>query len=115
MGRSGICIDCFAKKNKEEVERKGIVYLIQPAIYNGTKYYKVGMSKKENIDRIKSYKLHTRVLCIYNCKNPIEIEKSIIEVFTKKFQVLEGREYFIIEHLKETEIQKLFMDIINSQ
>lgn len=95
-------------------ETKGIVYLIQPATYINTNCYKIGMSNKETIDRIKNYKLHTRVLCVYNCDNPSEVEKNLIEAFTEQFEVIQGKEYFKVE-CKEQDIQNLFMSIINSQ
>tara|TARA_R110002110_G_scaffold285664_1_gene500015 strand:- start:125 stop:742 length:618 start_codon:yes stop_codon:yes gene_type:complete len=122
-----ICERCWKKtlkiekiKQQKEKERllkfkngcsKGMVYLIQPEIYYGTNCYKVGMSNKENIDRVKSYKNDSRILCVYNCKNPHKMEKNIINRFTDCFDIVKGKEYFYID-LEEQEIQNMFMETI---
>jgi len=91
----------------------GIVYLIQPAVYVGTNYFKIGMSSKDTIDRIKSYKLHTKVLCIYNCDEPENVEKKLIKYFTEKYKVIKGKEYFDAINIDKTLLQKEFMNVIN--
>jgi len=125
--KNGICENCYKieihRKKIEKIKEKerllkiknggnnGMVYLIQPDIYYGTNCYKVGMSSKENIDRIKSYKKDTRILCVYNCKNPHKMEKNIINRFTDCFDIVKGREYFYCD-MEEQKIQNMFLEII---
>ena len=127
--KNGICENCWKinihnkkierTKEKERLLKiknggnNGIVYLIQPDIYYGTNCYKVGMSSKENIERIKSYKKDTRILCVYNCKNPGKMEKNIINNFTDCWDVVKGREYFYCD-IDETQLQNMFLEIISN-
>mgnify|MGYP006090550431 CR=1 FL=1 len=46
-----------------KIKMEGIIYLIQPAELVGTNRYKIGCSKKPNLDRVKKgYKKGTRYL-----------------------------------------------------
>lgn len=72
----------------------GIIYFIQPAELLGTQRYKVGMSAKPTMERIKSYKIGTRYLCIMECSDPLRTEKEIKGIFNKKFKLIAGSEYF---------------------
>ena len=101
------------KKKLQQQKNKGIVYLIQPATFVGTNYYKIGMSNKETIDRIKSYKLDTRVLCIYNCEHPEVLEKKLLKHFKEEYKIIKGKEYFDTGRTTETILQQEFMGIIN--
>jgi hypothetical protein len=77
------------------MENTGIVYLIQPAELIGTNIYKIGCSKSTTLNRVKNgYKNGTRYISIYECKNPLKIEKQIKQVFNEKFNLISGYEYF---------------------
>ena len=87
------------------------IYLIQPKEYIGTGTCKVGMSRKNDLQRPKSYGIGTRFLCIMECQNPFRLEKKIIEKFNDSFQKIQGNEYFC--HCgNEDEMIKLFIEIV---
>lgn len=73
---------------------KGIIYLLQPAELVGTDRYKIGMSKKTSLDRIKTYKIGTRYLSIHEVENPLDLENKIKTDFKKRFNLIAGTEYF---------------------
>jgi hypothetical protein len=55
----------------------GIMYLVQPAELINTNKYKIGCSKKNNLDRCKKgYKNGTRFLSIMECIEPLILEKK---------------------------------------
>ena len=75
--------------------QKGVIYLVQPAELVGTHRYKVGCSKKPNLDRCKKgYKKGTRFIAIMECKYPLVIESELKKAFNKKFELIAGREYY---------------------
>jgi len=87
------------------------IYLIQPKEYIGTGTCKVGMSRKNDLQRVKSYGKGTRFLCIMECEDPFRLEKKIIEKFNDSFQKIQGNEYFC--HCGfEDEMIKLFIEIV---
>jgi hypothetical protein len=89
---------------------KGIVYLIQPCELIGTSRYKVGCSKKTDLDRCKNgYKKGSRYICIMECTNPLLLESTIKKNFNNKFTLIAGSEYYEGE---ENKILKYFIDII---
>ena len=74
---------------------KGIIYFIQPHEFIGTDIYKIGMSEKMGYKRvIQGYKKNTEIICVFKCSNPKEIESKIINIFTIKYKLYKGREYF---------------------
>ena len=74
---------------------KGIIYLIQPAELINCNRYKIGCSKSPTLDRCKKgYKIGSRYLCIFECEDPIALEKIIKEQFKLKFKLIAGFEYF---------------------
>jgi hypothetical protein len=74
---------------------KGSVYLVQPAELIGTNRYKLGCSKKGNLDRCKNgYKNGTRYIIIMECENPHNIETQIKQKFNIYFELVAGKEYF---------------------
>ena len=91
------------------MSQPGIIYLIQPAEFLNTDIYKIGMSSKETLDRIKSYKKGTRILFIYNCPDPKFFEKSLILLFNKSFDLYKGLEYFRV-HFHERKLKQIFLD-----
>ena len=70
------------------------IYLIQPKEYIGTGTCKVGMSRKNDLQRVKSYGIGTRYLCIMECEDPFVLEKQIIKEFNEKYCKTSGNEYF---------------------
>lgn len=74
------------------------VYFLQPAELVGTDRYKVGMSGKNNLSRVKSYKSGTRYLCIMECADALKIEKKLLVLFKDKFTLIAGKEYFQIKN-----------------
>ena len=88
----------------------GIVYLVQPAEMFGNGRYKAGMSNSNTLDRcVNGYNKGSRYLCIMECKNPLDVERKIIQEFTQRFKVVSGKEYFEGE---ESEMLQLFCKIV---
>lgn len=72
----------------------GMVYLVQPAILLRTDRFKIGMSGKNTITRIKSYGSDCRIICIRECANPAIVEKELIHICKARFTLLQGSEWF---------------------
>lgn len=89
---------------------EGTIYLIQPELLINTNKFKIGMSKKNDLNRLKSYHSGTRFICIMSCKNPLIIEKKIKDAFTLKYKLVAGNEYF---EGNEEEILTDFFKIIS--
>jgi hypothetical protein len=87
----------------------GLVYLIQPEELLGTNRYKLGCSSKANLDRLKSYKRNSHLLCSYKCTDPFQTENRLKAVFASKFTKVAGNEYF---QGNESEMVKEFMSIV---
>jgi hypothetical protein len=85
----------------------GILYFIQPAELVGTNRYKVGCSTKNDLSRIKAYKMGTRMIMILECNDPFIVEQKIIQTFKEKFSKIAGNEYF---EGYEVEMRKAFYD-----
>ncbi len=74
---------------------KGIIYLIQPSELVGTERYKIGCSRKNDLDRVKKgYKKGTRYLCIMECIDPFKLENIIKKNFNDNFKLISGNEYY---------------------
>jgi hypothetical protein len=74
---------------------KGIIYFVQPAELLGTQRYKVGCSSKSHLQRCTSgYRSGTRYLLIMEYAEPFAIEKIIKKLFTSKYKLIAGTEYF---------------------
>ena len=72
----------------------GIIYLVQPFEFSGSKIFKIGMSESNTIKRIKSYGSKCNVIRVFECVNPKEVEKALITKFKNEFELFKGREYF---------------------
>ena len=83
--------------------------MVQPADLIGTIRYKIGMSNKQKLDRLNSYNMGTRYLCIMEQLNVAELEKKIKVVFNLKFKLVSGRETFEGD---ETEIKYQFLSTV---
>ena len=91
---------------------KGIIYLIQPCELIGTSRYKIGCSKKTDLDRCKKgYKKGSRYICIMECNEPLLLETNIKNTFNNKFTLIAGNEYY---EGNENDMLKCFIDIICS-
>jgi len=89
---------------------KGIIYLIQPCELIGTSRYKIGCSKKTDLDRCKKgYKKGSRYICIMECNEPLLLETNIKNTFNNKFTLIAGNEYY---EGNENDMLKCFIDII---
>lgn len=71
-----------------------IVYLVQPAELVGTSRFKIGRSSKDDLSRLKNYKLGTRYLNVQKCDNDVELENLLINEFNISFVKVAGNEYF---------------------
>ena len=80
--------------NNNKIMANGIIYLIQPEELIGTDLYKIGISSKNNISRINSYKKNTIIIYVLECYNPLNLEKIIKDKFKKVFKLVAGNEYF---------------------
>jgi len=72
----------------------GILYFIQPAELVGTNRFKVGCSAKNDLSRVKSYKVGTRTIMILQCEDPFGIEQKVLQEFNTRFHKIAGNEYF---------------------
>jgi hypothetical protein len=72
----------------------GILYFIQPAELVGTNRFKVGCSTKNDLSRVKSYKVGTRMIMILQCEDPFGVEQKVIQEFNTRFHKIAGNEYF---------------------
>ncbi len=87
----------------------GIIYLLQPCELVGTSRYKIGMSSKSDLSRIRSYKNGSRYISIMECENYLNVERIIKNVFDAKFKKIAGREFY--EGDEQTMLD-LFIDIV---
>lgn len=89
----------------------GYIYLLQPAELVGTDRYKLGISSKDNLNRLKSYGLGTRYIFFMECNDYIFIETKLKEAFNKAncVKLIKGKEYF---QGPECDILKIFMKVI---
>ncbi len=88
------------------------VYLVQPAELVGTNRYKLGMSSLSNLSRVKSYKVGTRYLCIFEQVDALATERKLKRAFCDRYRRIAGLEYFEVND--EAGMVKLFMDIATS-
>ncbi len=88
------------------------VYLVQPVEFINTSCYKVGMSSKEDINRLKSYGRGTEYINYFKCTNYQEAERELINALNDDETVVlfKGREYFCGNKSKILSIFKTVMD-----
>ena len=65
----------------------GIVYFIQPKEYLGTDKYKIGCTRKSNLNRCSSYGINTRFIVVLECINPFEVESLIKHVLRRTYKL----------------------------
>jgi len=87
------------------------VYLLQPAELVGTNRYKIGISSRCDLNRLRSYGSGTRYIHYFECKDYIAVENSLKDNFNrnKKIKCIKGREYFEGD---EQEIIDIFLKIM---
>jgi hypothetical protein len=85
------------------------IYILQEREYKNTKIYKIGKTKQENLKRIRDYSKCTELMLQTNCFDCDKLERTIIELFKKKYILKEdiGAEYF------EGDIYEMKTDIFN--
>ena len=94
------------------INDKGLLYLIQPAELVGTRRYKIGYSKNNDITKFrKDYKKGSRFLDIYEYERSPLLIREIRNDFNNKFKLVAGRTYY---EGNENDIQKNFNTIINT-
>ena len=90
----------------------GIVYLLQPYRYSKKNIYKIGMSRKNNLDRPNNYGSNTIIYLIMNCENSLQAENRIRRVFRKKFKNCLGYDYFQGDiHQMKKEFSKIVFEL----
>ncbi len=76
----------------------GYIYLVHAAkhVTTNTPIYKIGKSKVDDQSRLSAYgkKKERRVLCWIRVANHHAVENRIIDEFSKKFVLRDGREWF---------------------
>jgi len=87
----------------------GLLYFIQPAELVGTTRYKIGRSSKNDLSRLRAYRVGTRMILILECDNDVEIEERLIAAFNSLFPRVAGKEWF---EGNEKEMRTLFYDIV---
>lgn len=87
----------------------GLLYFIQPAELVGTTRYKIGRSSKDDLSRLRAYRVGTRMIMILECENDIEIEEKLIAAFNAQFPRVAGKEWF---EGNEKDMRKLFYDLV---
>lgn len=86
------------------------VYLLQPAELVGTNRYKIGMSRIDDLSRVRSYKKGTRYIMICECNDALDTERRLIKEFNKCYSLIAGNEYFEIND--ELEMINRFNSIV---
>lgn len=90
----------------------GYVYLIQPEEYIGTNVLKIGMSTKNNCERIyKGYGKDHKIILLRHTLTPDSVEKEIKKIFNEKFILEKGYEYFQGD---VNDMEKTFLQIIST-
>ena len=91
-----------------EIITTNYIYLLQEREFIKTKenIYKVGMTKKENLQRFNQYPKSSLLLFQMICNNCKNSEKQIIKLFKEKFKHRRdiGNEYFEGEYKSMTEL-----------
>ena len=76
------------------MKKEGTVYFIQPTELINTKKYKIGMSRENDLCRLKKYHKGTRFICVMSCKYPKTLEETLKKIFQTKYKLIAGSEYF---------------------
>jgi hypothetical protein len=89
----------------------GYIYLLQPAELVGTDRYKIGISSKDNLNRLRSYGNGTRYMFFIECDDFFRIENRLKKAFNdcKDIKLIKGFEYF---EGKQEIIMKIFFKIV---
>jgi len=75
--------------------KDGIIYLIQPSEFLGKKVYKIGMSRKQHINRVRTgYGKLTVWHEISEVTDALSAENKLKQIFNLKFERYQGYEYF---------------------
>lgn len=74
----------------------GYIYLLQPAELVGTDRYKIGISSKNNLNRLKNYGIGTRYMFFIECVDFFNMEDKLKKAFNncKDIKCIKGKEYF---------------------
>lgn len=74
----------------------GYVYLIRPpmSVKTNVAIYKIGMSSKQTLDRLKSYGKDMHILACAGCADPRAVEQELLERFNANYILFDRNEYF---------------------
>lgn len=89
----------------------GYIYLLQPAELVGTDRYKIGISSKDNLNRLRSYGNGTRYMFLLECDDFFRIENRLKKAFNecRDIKLIKGFEYF---EGKQEIIMKIFFKVV---
>lgn len=89
----------------------GYIYLLQPAELVGTDRYKIGISSKDNLNRLRSYGNGTRYMFLLECDDFFRVENRLKKAFNdcKDIKLIKGFEYF---EGKQEIIMKIFFKVV---
>jgi hypothetical protein len=91
----------------------GYCYLVQPALLCQTNRYKIGMSSKADLSRLRSYHNGTRYILVFECDDARVVERKLLFAFNRMYtRCLGGNEYFECDN--EMQMINLFVDIVMS-
>jgi hypothetical protein len=76
------------------MKKEGTVYFIQPTELINTNKYKIGMSRENDLCRLKTYHKGTRFICVMSCKYPKTLE-GILKNSFKAETILNDTIYFL--------------------
>jgi len=91
------------------MKKEGTVYFIQPTELINTNKYKIGMSRENDLCRLKKYHKGTRFICVMSCKYPVTLESILKTCFKSKYKLIAGSEYF---EGNQDEMLEDFLEII---
>lgn len=91
----------------------GYCYLVQPALLCQTNRYKIGMSSKADLSRLRSYHCGTRYILVFECNDARVAERKLLIAFNRAYtRCLGGNEYFECDD--EAAMINLFVEVIMS-
>lgn len=91
----------------------GYCYLVQPALLCQTNRYKIGMSSKADLSRLRSYHNGTRYILVFECEDARAVERKLLFAFNRMYaRCPGGNEYFECDD--ESNMLNLFVDIVMS-
>ncbi len=87
------------------------VYLIKPKEYasDDCDVYKIGMSSKQDLSRLRSYGVGSRYIAMVEVENYLEAERKLKSAFGSMFRLHHGNEYYSVDN--EEKAVSVFLNI----